>query len=97
MEGIILQGMTTDQLLSIIRNTVKEQVQEIVKEKEEYKKAEGVLLTTEEAAEFLKVEKDTIYSWRKQGLIQARKISSRTYYLKQDLIDGMKIIKRKEL
>jgi hypothetical protein len=43
------------------------------------------LLDNSDAKQMLKVTDSTLYRWRKQHLIEARRIGKKDYYLKSDL------------
>ena len=54
-----------------------------------------VFLTRLETARFLKITLPTLNQYTKQGIVVGQRFGSRILYLKQDLIDGGKIINLK--
>lgn len=44
------------------------------------------LLTIEETATFLKIKRQSVYNWKKKGLIQAHSIAGKVYYKKSELL-----------
>ena len=53
------------------------------------KESPDELLTTEEAADFLGVDKTTLYAWRKQGKLRAYRVGKRLIRFKRQDIEGL--------
>lgn len=51
------------------------------------------LLTREETADFLKVNKSTLWSWHKQGKLTPSGIGKRVYYKRSDIENALKPLK----
>ena len=51
---------------------------------------EDTPLTQRQAAEFLGRSRTALYTWRKQGLIQAYTLGGRVYYKRSELMDALK-------
>lgn len=80
--GFYLTGISKEELLQAIKETVKEGTRE-----EFNKLSNDVLLTQEEASQFLKVSKTTLIHWAKKGKILSTRVGGRVYYKKSDLLD----------
>ena len=80
--GFYLSGISKEELLQAIKETVKEGTRE-----EFNKLSNDVLLTQEEASKFLKVSKTTLIDWAKKGKIISTRVGGRVYYKKSDLLD----------
>lgn len=51
-------------------------------------------ISQNEAIEFLSISRQALYSWRRQGIIQAHIIGRRLFYFKSELLEAMKRIPR---
>ncbi len=47
------------------------------------------LLTRKQAADLLQIDLSTLWHWTKKGKIRAMGISSKVYYLRQDVMDAL--------
>ncbi len=54
--------------------------------KNEVSQKEDEHVTIDETAAFFKVSRQTVYNWRKKGLIEAHSIEGRVYYKKNELL-----------
>ncbi len=83
MSNIILNGLTTTDLKTLITQSVNESVQQIIKLQ---KPAEAeTYLTREQTAEYLSVSLQTLHNWTNKGRLKAYKICGRVYYKRTDL------------
>lgn len=81
-KGFYLSGISKEELLHEIKETVKQGT------REEFERlSNDKLLTQEEASEFLKVSKTTLIDWSKKGKIIATKIVGRVFYKQSDLLN----------
>ena len=85
----------------IINDVVNKIEARFVKSLEQFKKdiltkdANDDLLTREEAAEFLKINLSTLWSWQQKGRIKAYGISGhRRYYKRSELLEALQLVKK---
>lgn len=82
--------MIVQMTIGDLKCLIKETVEEVIKQKDDKnpkkEKRENNLLTREETAKFLKVEKETLWNWDKKGELKALKIGRRVYYYKEDIM-----------
>ena len=92
-DGIVF--MPAKDLAELIDTIIKNQLEEFSK-KDLKSKAEE-LMTVEEVCEFLHCTPPTLHKHKKQGLIKARRIGRRIYFLKDEILKSMetKNFKRK--
>jgi len=84
---IILQGITVDELTSIINNNVKYQLE--VLKRELLKKSENdELLTREETCNLLKIDSSTLWHWTNKGKVIPYKIGNRVYYKRSEIMNS---------
>ncbi len=62
----------------------------VLKSKQSITDSEDKLLTIQETAEFLHVQKQTLYSYVSKGIIPHHKRAGRLYFSKNDLIQWVK-------
>ena len=80
-----------DQISEIISRKVSEAVQATSQKNDEEK-----MLSAKEVCELFQpnVSRVTIHTWTKEGKLQARYIGSRVYYLKSEVMQAVKEIKK---
>jgi hypothetical protein len=76
------------ELVELINDSIKNQLQEFNKKSEKPKTEE--LMTVEETCLFLKCSKTTLHKFKKDGLLQARRIGRRIFFLKEEIIESAK-------
>lgn len=83
---ILLNGLSTDQLLELLRPMIKEEMRQAMSEQEEK------LLSPAEACKLFKptITKATLSSWTKQGLLQEHRIGGRVFYLQSEILASTK-------
>lgn len=83
---ILLNGLSTDQLLELLRPMIKEEMRQAMSEQEEK------LLSPAEACKLFKpaITKATLSSWTKQGLLQEHRIGGRVFYLLSEILASTK-------
>ncbi|AWG20444.1 hypothetical protein FFWV33_02315 [Flavobacterium faecale] len=94
IENIRLIDLTKSDLISLIQQTVATEFQRfsnlmktVPKEEEQTK-----IITRDEAAKLLNVSHTTLWKWSKDKILVARKINSRVYYLKNDVLDKLNAV-----
>lgn len=87
----MLVQLNVQELQDLIAKSVTEEVNKLIKviqmipnEKDETK-----IITREEAAKLLNVSYTTLYNWNKNNILKHKKIKSRVYYLKNDVLDKL--------
>ena len=85
-QEIYLNGLTTDQLSEIIRESVRNEMQNIRPPKP---KSETKYLTRKETARRLKVSLVTLTDWVNRGRIVAHKIGGRVLFLESDVEEAL--------
>lgn len=88
--AIILHNVTLSELESLISRAVKIQLEEFFDKKLPNEKE--ILLTRDEACQFLRICKTSLWKWMKNGKIKAYGIGNRVYYKKAELIESIKRI-----
>lgn len=82
--------MTISDLENMMTQVIRRTVVEILNQNDERKTNkednENKLLTRNEAAKFLNVEKETLWHWDKKGELKALKIGRRVYYKQEDIM-----------
>ncbi|MBR9847530.1 MAG: helix-turn-helix domain-containing protein [Algicola sp.] len=91
-ESIILQGVTLNELTSLINNGVKSQLDDLSR-KLLNKEDQTELLTRTEACELLKIDSSTLWAWTNKGKVKAYGISNRRYYKRSELIASLTPLK----
>ena len=83
---IYLNGLTTDELSEIIRESVRDEMQNIRPSKP---KSETKYLTRKETARRLKVSLVTLTDWVNRGRIKAHKIGGRVLFRESDVEEAL--------
>lgn len=74
-----------EQLQNAITESVKQQVSELKKHFSEPEE----LLTREETAKLLKVDKSTLWNWQKQGKLIPYGLQGRVYYKRKEILGAL--------
>ena len=83
MQQILLNQITPQQLQEIIANTLKAEIDAL---RSLFKpKAPNTLLTRDEAAEKLKINKSTLHNWTKKNILKSYGIEGRVYYKSEEI------------
>lgn len=92
-ENQLLVTLKVSDLQQLIKKAVKEEMATITnvinlnpKDSDESK-----IISREDASKLLKVSFTTLYHWNKSNILKAKKIGSRVYYLKSDVMDKLKV------
>lgn len=92
MDTIILQGTTSEELVKLINEGVKIQLDEFKKTLQIPNSDE--ILTRQETCEFLKINSSTLFHWTNKGKLTAIGIGNRRYYKKSELLECLKPLKK---
>jgi CRISPR/Cas system endoribonuclease Cas6 (RAMP superfamily) len=81
-------NFSQEEFTELISKSVKSQFEELVKEStKEQPKEQNELLTRNETSKFLKVSTVTISKWTKDGLITPKRMGTKVFYSKAELIE----------
>lgn len=75
----------SDEFFNKIRKVIKEELSENKKEKSSEKKSPFIKI--DEVCKILQVSKPTVYQWVKKELVKIYKVSSRTYFNKDEILN----------
>lgn len=89
MQQVILSGVLYSQLLDDLRSMVRAEVRETQLSTPPVEPGQQQLLTVREAAELLQVSVQTIHSYKKSGLLAYKKLSGRTYLLRETILAAL--------
>lgn len=92
---IITSGISTDQLLELIRLVTREEVQTAVKQLQ----GEEKFITVNEVCKLFEPEisRVTVYRWTKEGILIPHIIGGKTYYLKSEVFAASTALKKYDL
>lgn len=85
-QQIILNGLTVDQFLESLTETVRKEVNKALLDNQPKTQR---YYTKKEAAEKLNICLASIHLWTKQGKIKAHKVGSRVLYKESDIEDAL--------
>lgn len=86
MASIFLEGMTSHELTALIKDSVKEEFQNAIKEqKENPSEKTNTLLTRKETCKLLGISLPTLHTWSMSNLIPSYRINTRIRYKKEDI------------
>ncbi|MFB9058036.1 helix-turn-helix domain-containing protein [Mariniflexile ostreae] len=84
---------TPEQLVDLITQGVKIQLQELKKNLNS-EQANDDLLTREETCKFLSIDSSTLWAWTNKGKVKAYGIGSRRYYKRTELLECLIPLKK---
>jgi hypothetical protein len=88
MKNFQVTEIGVEELLAIIKESVATELQKINHLKPQADLPEGnELLTREEAKDLLKTSYTSLWKYDREGLLPAKRIAGRVYYLKSDLFN----------
>jgi len=90
--SILLQNVSPESLTELIKEGVKSQLDDFVKELQVHNPDE--LLTREQTCEFLQIDSSTLWHWTNKGKVTAYGIGNRRYYKKAELLENLKPLKK---
>lgn len=86
MEKLIkVYDMSPESLMQMFRNLLKDEIKKLIKESKVSET--DCFLTRNEAAEFLKISKTTLWSLDKSQILPAKRLSGKVLYRKSDLLN----------
>ncbi len=77
-----------DDLLKEFRKIIKEELSET--RKEDTTSEETPYIKIDAVCKILQISKPTVYQWIRDGIIKIYKVSSRTYFNKEEILDFLK-------
>ncbi len=86
-KAIILQSIDKETLSVLISETVRVQLEEVLKSYSPKDSEE--LLTRAEVCELLKIDASTLWHWTNKGKVKAYGIANRRYYKKSELLESL--------
>ncbi len=89
VNSILFQGITPDQLLELINEGVKNQLNDF-SESLNTRQHLDKLLTREQTCEFLQIDSSTLWHWTNKGKVKAYGIGNRRYYKRSELLESLK-------
>ena len=93
--SVIITEISLDELKSLISDSIKEHTQHLqVPEKE---KDDNELIKVKDVARLYGVSNVTIHRWKNEGFLIPYKISNKIYFKKNEVIEAMKKIERREI
>lgn len=88
MHEPILIGIELDSLVSIIGQVVAKELQPLKSRENQKKESQlNVVLSRQEAADFLGISRTTLWKLDKSGELPARRIKTKVVYYKNDLLN----------
>jgi len=94
MENLILMPLRIEDLLGMIKASVKDALTVLPQENSKEDIPED-LLSIEDIQKVFKVSKVTIHKWKKKGLLPFYKMNRKVYFKKSEVINAMQHKKRK--
>jgi hypothetical protein len=91
--SILLQNLTPQQLTQLIKDSVKDQFQDVLKDIST-QATNDELLTRTETCKFLQIDSSTLWAWTNKGKVIAYGIGNRRYYKKAELLESLKQLKK---
>jgi Helix-turn-helix domain len=92
MEQIQFIGTTPNALVNLIDEVVKRQLEDL---KKSYQPKEpNEYLTRNNVAELLSVDLSTVHNWTKKGILHAKQIGGRVFYLREEIENAIVKLKK---
>ncbi len=91
---IILQSVTTEQLVNLISENVKSQLLDFKKSLQS-NEASDELLTRDETCKLLQIDSSTLWAWTNKGKVTAYGIANRRYYKRSEIMEALTVLKTK--
>lgn len=90
----LLVQLSVQELQELIAKSVTEEVNKLIKviQMIPAENDENKVITREETAKLLNVSLTTLYLWNKNDILKNKKINSRVYYLKNDVMNKLKLV-----
>lgn len=84
---------TPEQLVELINNGVKSQLNEFRKELKN-QTANEELLTRKQTCEFLQIDSSTLWHWTNKGKVKAYSIAGKRYYKRSEIMNSLTLLKK---
>ncbi len=84
---------TPEQLVELINNGVKSQLNEFRKELNT-QTANEELLTRKQTCEFLQIDSSTLWHWTNKGKVKAYSIAGKRYYKRSEIMNSLTLLKK---
>lgn len=87
-----LVHLSVGDLQQLIQEAVKmelENFKNLIQKKSNDSNEQSDIVSREEVSKLLKVSYCSLYHWNKKGILKAKKIGSRVYYLKSDVMSKL--------
>lgn len=90
---IFLQGTTPSQLVDLINEGFKSQIDALKKELQQQSAKED-LMSREQVLELLQINASTLWHWQNKGKIPVYKFANKCYYKRSELMECLKPLKK---
>jgi DNA invertase Pin-like site-specific DNA recombinase len=92
METVQFIQTSPQQLKELISNDVREQLEELKKNFQT--KEPNQYLSRNDVAEMLSIDLSTVHNWTKKGILQAKQIGGRIFYLRYEVENAIVKLKK---
>lgn len=89
MKETIVSKVNPNELVNLINEGIKKQLEEISIQLKTKETPDKPHLTRKEAKEFFDVSYNCLNDWRKKGILKPYKVGQRTYYKRSDVMQVM--------
>lgn len=88
-----LIDLTKTDLVNLISETVSTEIKKIINlMNSQPEKEESKIISRIDASKLLGVSLTTLFHWNRDGILKAKKIGSKVYYLKNDVMEKFKAV-----
>lgn len=91
----LLVTLNIGDLQQLIEEAIKNQLEtfkNLIQTNSKDSENESKIISRKEVSELLKVSYCSLYHWNKKGILKAKKISNRVYYLKSDVYEKLNAV-----
>ncbi|WNH10087.1 helix-turn-helix domain-containing protein [Thalassobellus suaedae] len=92
MKQLQMIEITPEELKEMILDGVKSQLQDLKKHFQP--KEPNEYLTRNDVAEMLKIDLSSVHNWTKKGILKAKQIGGRVYYLRSEVESAIVELKK---
>jgi hypothetical protein len=89
MDKILFSPIDLQELISNVRTVIKEEIQASQEQQLQEK-----LLTTEEVGELLRVSRQTVINWSREGILIKYTMGHKVYWKYSEIITALKTVKK---
>ena len=91
--NIRLFDLTKTDLVNLISETVSAELKKVINlMNSQPEKEESKIISRSDTSKLLGVSLTTLFHWNNNDILKAKKIGSRVYYLKNDVMDKLKAV-----